>query len=113
MKFCPTCSFKYSDVINNSTLMEICNHCGTEHININPIISETIYKTKTSLTGEINYEKNAIHDSRYQRTNKYKCINDSCPTNTDGVPREAVTFPNKNNLRRIFICRVCNNKWTK
>ena len=52
-------------------------------------------------------------DPTIPRLNNLKCINDKCPTNTQGVPKEVLYIKyNSEDMLYLYCCAKCKTHWT-
>ncbi len=56
--------------------------------------------------------KNIFHDKTLPRIN-LKCVNDKCPTNTEGKPKEVIYIKyNQKDMLYVYACCTCKQVWT-
>lgn len=56
--------------------------------------------------------ENIFHDKTLPRIN-LKCINDKCPTNTQGAAKEVIYIKyNQEDMQYVYACTHCKQVWT-
>ena len=99
-------------------LIYYCLHCESEYdvdelskSKQNKCIFKQNYNTN-NLSYKTYVNENIFHDKTLPRIN-LKCVNDKCPTNTDGTPREVIYIKyNQEDMQYVYACAHCKEIWT-
>lgn len=87
----------------------ICKNCNnSEKVPAREVIYSKSYASDLNDDGVSDLE---IYDQTLTRTRTYICVNESCPTHK-GTLREA-TLTKDISGRLIYLCVVCNKKWSE
>lgn len=110
MEFCPECQSGLFPTEKENTLYLVCRTCEYSIINKDIIIKKKIYKTNN--VQDYGSNKYLRYDVTYPRTQKVKCPNTECISNTDAtIASDAIYFNDSKNLKVIYICTICNTEW--
>lgn len=110
MEFCKVCNNKLYLIENEQKLYVYCKKCGHKRKNKKIIISSRSYK-ETTISYNIQDNKNIIYDNTLPRTNIKTCPNVDCISITDKTKQEAIFFPNKITRELNYVCVNCYAKW--
>ena len=99
--YCQTCEAEYDvdEVTKNKNKSQ--NNC---------IFKQNYNHNNLSYKTYIN--ENIFHDKTLPRIN-LKCINNKCPSNTEGKPREVIYIKyNQEEMKYVYACAHCKEVWT-
>lgn len=109
MKFCSQCNSRMIPVEKDGKLYQVCKICGHEEENTETVLESTVYQG--SLFVDTVSKKYMIHDKSLPRTTKVTCPNEACPSRNNKLLQESIFFNEKDNMKLIYICVVCNTEW--
>ena len=111
-KNCDNFMFTYTDTENN--LFNYCKKCGNKNI----IDKKCIYKTTHELNlGEIlNKNKNILNDETLpiiiKKNTNIKCPNVECESNKNKSLNIKYIKYDTDEMKYIYLCNHCEQKWT-
>lgn len=114
MKFCKECDNMYYIKLDEETqnkLIYYCRKCGHEESNLNEHV--VVSKSNTKKNNEYTFvNKYTKLDPTIPRINTISCINDTCPSNKENVPKDILYIRYNNEaLKYVYICSLCDTMW--
>lgn len=101
---------KFKDVSQKGIAFFICHNCGHKHKveEGTMVFSRNSEANISHVDREENY-MDYVNDPTVNRTRRYVCHNEKCPSHKNLMMRKAVFFRVNNRIR--YICTACKTSW--